>query len=236
MKKWAMLLATVATVVVVAVTAVGDRRSGDGPSTSTAGGSAPATGFGGDLLAGITVVAERRHAPVRYRRAAFGAAWTDDSDAPMGHNGCDTRNDILSRDLSDKTFVRTQSCPNAVASGSLVDPYTGQTMHFTRGPETSGRIQIDHIVPLAYAWDMGAYAWDDATRTRLANDPRELVAVDGPSNDNKKDSPPGRWMPSNEGFHCQYVEQFAAVSRAYGLSIDAGSAAVMRQVESGCGG
>ncbi|WP_344999636.1 HNH endonuclease family protein [Tsukamurella soli] len=241
MRAWAALLVAVLTAVSVACSAVGDRRAEQAGATgavSTAGAppGRATVAAAGDPLAGIRIVAARAKAPVRYRRAAFGEAWTDDSGAALGHNGCDTRNDILDRDLTDKTYVHVHSCPRAVATGTLIDPYTGQTMHFVRGPKTSAKVQIDHIVPLAYAWDMGAYAWDDAKRTRLANDPRNLVAVDGPSNDNKKDSPPGRWMPSNEGFHCQYVEQFAGISREYGLSVDAGSAAVIRQVESVCRG
>ncbi|BDH58316.1 membrane protein [Tsukamurella sp. PLM1] len=180
------------------------------------------------------IVPARERAPVKYRRAAFGRAWTDDQAAPLGHNGCDTRNDVLDRDLEDKTYVRTSACPNAVATGTLVDPYSGSTLRFERGPNTSAKVQIDHVVPLAYAWDMGAWNWDDARRTDFANDPRNLVAVDGPANENKSDSPPGRWMPSNERFHCQYARQFAFVAREYGLSVDRASAAVVDQAANTC--
>ena len=96
--------------------------------------------------------------------------------------------------------------------GELRSPYTGKTVVFRRDRNATA-VQIDHIVPLAYAWDMGAWSWDDAKRAAFANDPRNLVAVDGPANENKRDSPPGRWMPSNERFHCQYVRQFAFVAR-----------------------
>ena len=84
-----------------------------------------------------------------YRRAAFGDAWTDDNDAPGGHNGCDTRNDILDRDLVDKTYVAIRRCPAAVATGTLHDPYTNETINFVRGNQTGAAVQIDHIVPLA---------------------------------------------------------------------------------------
>lgn len=70
---------------------------------------------GTDVLAGIAVLPQRSHR-YDYRRAAFGEAWDDDNDAPLGHNGCDTRDDILNRDLTDKTYVATKRCPNAVAT------------------------------------------------------------------------------------------------------------------------
>ena len=77
----------------------------------------------------------------------------DDNDAPGGHNGCDTRNDILDRDLVDKTYVSIKRCPNAVATGTLHDPYTNATVAFVRGNQIGASVQIDHIVPLALAWD-----------------------------------------------------------------------------------
>ncbi|MDF0532117.1 HNH endonuclease family protein [Tsukamurella sp. 8F] len=231
-KAWAGLVIAVSTAVVVAATSLGDR--GVQTPSSTGRTEVTASPFG-DVLVGVAVLARRERAVIPYRRVAFGEAWTDDQDALLGGNGCDTRNDVLDRDLAEKTYVEIRSCPRAVASGVLADPYTGARVRFQRGPKTSAKVQIDHVVALAYAWDMGAYAWDDAKRTRLANDPRNLVAVDGPSNENKRDSPPGRWMPANERFHCQYVRQFSAISREYGLAVDRGSAAVIRQVWKGCG-
>jgi hypothetical protein len=103
---------------------------------------------GTDVLAGIAVLPVRAHR-YDYRRAAFGDAWTDDNDAPMGHNGCDTRDDILNRDLVDKTYVSIKRCPDAVATGTLHDPYTNKTIAFQRGAHTGESVQIDHIVSAA---------------------------------------------------------------------------------------
>ena len=110
---------------------------------------------GADVLLGVNVVPKRSHR-FDYRRSAFGDAWDDDNDAPGGHNGCDTRDDILNRDLVDVTYVFTKRCPNAVATGTLHDPYTNAIIAFQRGAKVGEAVQIDHIVPLAYAWDMGA--------------------------------------------------------------------------------
>lgn len=188
---------------------------------------------GTDVLAGITVVPLRPHR-YDYRRPAFGDAWTDDTDAPLGHNGCDTRDDILTRDLADKTFVAVKRCPDAVATGTLHDPYTSKTIAFARGAKVGEAVQIDHIVPLSYAWDMGAADWPGAERLRFANDPANLLAVDGQANQDKGDSPPALWMPPNTAFACQYAMQFIAVLRGYSLPVDLASTGVLRRAAATC--
>ena len=186
-----------------------------------------------DVLAGITVVPARIHR-YDYRRPAFGDAWTDDNDAPGGHNGCDTRDDILNRDLVDKTYVSTKRCPDAVATGTLHDPYTNATIVFQRGARTGEAVQIDHIVPLALAWDMGAYNWPVPERVRFANDPANLLAVAGQANQDKGDSQPALWMPPNNAFWCQYGMQFIAVLRGYQLPIVQASADALRNAAATC--
>ncbi|OBI39213.1 hypothetical protein A5709_11570 [Mycobacterium sp. E1386] len=188
---------------------------------------------GTDVLAGIAVLPLRAHR-YDYRRAAFGDAWDDDNDAPLGHNGCDTRDDILNRDLVDKTYVSTKRCPDAVATGILHDPYTNTTIAFQRGAKVGEAVQIDHIVPLAYAWDMGAYAWPAGERLRFANDPANLLAVQGQANQDKGDAPPALWMPPNAAFACQYAMQFIAVLRGYSIPVDQPSTRVLRQAAATC--
>ncbi|MCD4550115.1 MULTISPECIES: HNH endonuclease family protein [unclassified Schaalia] len=149
----------------------------------------------------------------RYDREAFGARWAD-----IDHNGCDTRNDILSRDLSQVTYKKgTKNC--VVLSGKLQDPYTGQLIDFERGNETSKKIQIDHIVPLANAWASGAWEWDEATREKFANDPENLLAVDGPANQEKSAKTADEWLPKNKDFHCDYVKRQVKVKYAWKLSV-----------------
>jgi hypothetical protein len=210
--------------------------------TSTAGersrefvarGDVPTVQPGTDVLAGIALMPNRVHR-YDYRRAAFGDAWTDDNDAPGGHNGCDTRDDILNRDLVDKTYVAIKRCPDAVATGTLHDPYTSTTIAFQRGAKVGEAVQIDHIVPLALAWDMGAYDWPSAQRLRFANDPANLLAVQGQANQDKGDSEPALWMPPNDAFHCQYAIQFIAVLRGYGLPVTAPSVPVLRRAAASC--
>ncbi|MCW2688643.1 MAG: rane protein [Mycobacterium sp.] len=226
------LSATVALAVLVACQVVagsGDDRA----AWFVAQADIPTVTEGVDPLDGVAVV------PVRvrgydYRRAAFGDAWTDDNDAPGGHNGCDTRNDILNRDVIDKTFVSIKRCPDAVATGTLHDPYTNATVAFVRGNQIGASVQIDHIVPLALAWDLGARFWTDELRVRFANDPANLIAVAGKANQDKGDGEPAAWMPPNTAFWCQYAVQFVAVLRGYALPIDEGSATVLRQAAATC--
>lgn len=188
---------------------------------------------GADVLAGIGVLPARVHR-YDYRRTAYGDAWDDNNDAPLGRNGCDTRDDILNRDLADKTYVVTKRCPAAVATGTLHDPYTNAVVAFQRGAKVGEAVQIDHIVPLAYAWDMGAFGWPDPERLRFANDPANLLAVQGQANQDKGDSPPAQWMPPNAAFACQYAMQFIAVLRGYSLPVDEASTGVLRKAAATC--
>ncbi|MCV7434575.1 HNH endonuclease family protein [Mycolicibacterium bacteremicum] len=206
---------------------------GAGSARFVAEADTPTVAAGVDVLAGVAEI------PVRvpgydYRRDAFGDAWDDDNDAPGGRNGCDTRNDILDRDLVEKSYVSIKRCPNAVATGTLVDPYTNESIAFVRGNQIGASVQIDHIVPLALAWDLGARDWPDELRLRFANDPANLIAVAGGANQDKGDSEPALWMPPNRAFWCQYAVQFAEVLRGYRLPVDASSARVLREAAGTC--
>ena len=194
---------------------------------------APTVTAGTDVLAGVSVVPDRVRGD-DYRRAAFGSAWDDGTSAPGGGNGCDTRNDILRRDLVDTTAVATKRCPQAVATGTLRDPYTNATVAFMRGNKVGASMQIDHIVPLAYAWVMGARDWPAGMRARFANAPANLLAVAGNANQDKGDQPPGAWMPPNSAFWCQYAVQFIEVMRGYRLPVDDASAQRLRAATRTC--
>jgi len=175
-------------------------------------------------LAGLAI--KGRAPGTGYSRDAFGAAWAD-----VDHNGCDTRNDILARDLTDLTFEDgTHDC--VVLTGTLDDPYGGDTIDFERGPD-SARVQIDHVVALSDAWQKGAQQWDTATRTRFANDPANLLAVDGPINQAKGAGDAATWLPPSTGFRCAYVVQQIRVKAAYGLWVTQAEADAMdRQLDS----
>jgi hypothetical protein len=221
------LLSIIVAVRVTVTTANGSR------SELSASADIPTVQPGVDILGGIRTVPVRLR-DYNYQRAAFGDAWDDDTSAPGGHNGCDTRNDILDRDLVDKTYVSIKRCPDAVGSGTLHDPYTNATVAFIRGNQVGASVQIDHIVPLAYAWDMGARDWPADIRLRFANDPANLLAVSGKANQDKGDQPPGAWMPENIAFWCQYSVQFADVLRGYGLAVDQASADEIRKAAASC--
>ncbi|NTY60851.1 HNH endonuclease family protein [Mycolicibacterium sphagni] len=225
---WLAVIAALSVIVAVQV-----MNSTGEPDRMVARADVPTVPAGTDVLDGVVIVAQRVRG-YDYRRDAFGDAWDDENSAPGGHNGCDTRDDILDRDLVDKTYVFTKRCPQAVATGVLHDPYTSATIPFTRGANVGQAVQIDHLVPLAYAWDMGARDWPDAIRIRFANDPANLLAVAGQVNQDKGDQPPGGWMPPNHAFWCQYATQFAAVLRGYSLPVDQASADELREAAATC--
>lgn len=182
-----------------------------GPSTSSTVTTAPAAEALRELRA---LPVSDAYVPARYDRDAFGQAWAD-----TDRNGCDTRNDVLRRDL---TAVVTKPGTNGcvVLSGTLHDPYTGRTIVFERGNTSSLAVQIDHRVPLSYAWRHGAASWTATQRELFANDQAaNLLAVDGPANEEKSDSGPAEWIPANTGDACSYAASFVSVASKWHLSI-----------------
>ncbi|OBJ24840.1 deoxyribonuclease [Mycobacterium colombiense] len=151
-----------------------------------------------------------------YDRSLFGQAWTDDVTVAYGHNGCDTRNDILRRDLV-TVEIKPDSNGCTVLSGALHDPYTDNTVEFHRGQGTSSQVQIDHLVALSDAWQKGAQKWDAGTRRNFANDPINLQATTGSINEQKGDADTATWLPPNKSYRCTYVSRIVDVKATYGL-------------------
>ncbi|WP_434612557.1 HNH endonuclease family protein [Arthrobacter sp. A5] len=162
-----------------------------------------------------------------YDRLAFGEAWLD-----VDRNGCDTRNDILARDLMQGQLVTGSGC--LWVSGKLADPYTGEELDFSRGAQSSKAIQIDHVVALGNAWQTGAQQLTVEQRQSLANDPLNLLAVDGPTNVQKSDGDAATWLPPNRAFRCRYVARQISVKAAYRLWLTQAEKDAMKRVLSAC--
>lgn len=161
-----------------------------------------------------------------YERDQFGDGWADlDGDCQ------DTRDEILIRDLPDEQLDQRQC---RVLSGTLHDPYTGRTIDFRRGKGTSGEVHIDHVVPLAYAWRGGAWRWTHEQRVAFANDPDNLLAVDGPANMAKGDAGPSEWLPPDPAAHCDYAARWTEILRRYELEPKLEDAKILRQIHAGC--
>lgn len=180
--------------------------------------------------------------PVRglpdYEREAFGPPWAD-----VDRNGCDTRNDVLKRDMEGETFKEgTRSC--VVQRGTLRDLYTGEITEYDKGqclpkapqPELCiSRVHVDHIVPLAWAWEHGASDWNPEQRKRFANDPANLRATEGAVNMAKGDDGPAQWLPPHSLAHCDYAVSWQAVLDAYGLLAGPADADALAEVLGRCG-
>ena len=158
-----------------------------------------------------TLAVKGRAPKTGYTRAQFGTAWAD-----VDRNGCDTRNDILTRDLTNIVYKSgTQNC--VVLTGILLDPFSGEKIEFTRGVSTSSEVQIDHVIPLSDAWQKGAQKLSATTRTALANDPLNLLAVKGRLNSQKSDGDAATWLPPLKSYRCTYVARQIAVKAKYSL-------------------
>jgi uncharacterized protein DUF1524 len=205
----------------------GETLGSAGPEESASGAAGGGGNGGGAALAAVDSLAVKGRAPkTGYARDRFGSAWAD-TDA----NKCDTRDDILKRDLADVRF-RSGGCK--VSAGELKpDPYSGKEVAFTRG---RSEVDIDHIVALSDAWQKGAKYWDASKRIALANDPLNLRAVDASTNCSKGDGDTATWLPPNAAYRCPYVANQVAVKKKYGLWVSAAEKAAMKKVLSGCAG
>ncbi|MFI5757499.1 HNH endonuclease family protein [Streptomyces sp. NPDC051569] len=153
-----------------------------------------------------------------YARDKFGYAWMDSADGvPLARNGCDTRNDVLARDGRQVKYRSGSDC--VVISMTLRDPYTGKAIEWRK--EAATKVQIDHVMPLSYDWQMGAARWNESKRKQIANDPLNLLPVDGPANSSKSDSGPASWLPPDKRIRCSYSVRFAQVSLKYDLPVTA---------------
>ena len=192
------------------------------PTAQGAPASTPAqTDYASAALASLDV---KGRAPMTgYSREEFGPEWSD-----VDRNGCDTRNDILRRDL-----VRTTVRNCVVYSGVLYDPYTRKVIQHERGRYG---VDIDHVVALGNAWQTGAFRWTPEQRKEFANDPLNLLAVDSSANRQKGDGDAATWLPANKGFRCAYVARQIAVKAAYRLWVTPPEKAAMKNVLADCPG
>jgi Protein of unknown function (DUF1524) len=185
----------------------------------------------GDAATALAALPVKGRAPqTGYDRDQFGQSWRD-----IDHNGCDQRNDVLARDLTDVEYKPgTHDC--VVQSGTLADPYSGHTIPFRRGQDTSDDVQIDHVVALGDAWQTGAQQLDAGARERFANDPLNLIATDGAVNQSKGDGDAATWLPPARGYRCAYVARQVAVKTKYHLWVTAAERDAIATVLSSCPG
>jgi hypothetical protein len=175
-----------------------------------------------------TLAVKGRAPKTGYARSEFGQTWAD-----VDRNGCDTRNDILKRDLTEVLLKeKTRNC--VVLSGILIDRYSGETINFVRGNITSMEVQIDHVVAMSNSWQTGAFKLTLAQRTALANDPMNLFAVKGRLNSQKGDGDAATWLPPLKKFRCAYVAQQIAVKAKYSLWVTAPEKEAMMRILTTC--
>ena len=165
-----------------------------------------------------------RAAKTGYTRAQF-PHWSDPD-----RNGCDARNDILKRDLTNITYKEgTRDCK--VIAGQLLDPFSGKVIIFS---PTKVVIDIDHVVALSNAWQTGAAYFDKSVRTQIANDPLNLLAVDSKLNRQKGDGDAATWLPPNKSFRCEYVARQVAVKAKYKLWVTEPEKVAITKILSNC--
>lgn len=198
-------------------------------AVTPAGTQSPGTAaapLASDVLARLVV--KGRAPKTGYQRSLYGDGWSD-----LDGDGCSTREEILQRDLTGMTYRRSGRCA-VVATGVLNDPYTGRTLSFRRGPATSSIVQIDHVVALMDSWQKGAQQLTPERREAFANDPLNLLAVEGKANQAKGAGDAATWLPPNRAYRCAYVARQVAVKAKYGLWTTAAEKSAIARLLSTC--
>ncbi|MFC9649995.1 HNH endonuclease family protein [Streptomyces sp. NPDC056937] len=218
----------------------GGSSAGSGPDAAAGRAVSPLTNSDGTKpgLAALTTEADKADArklieelttkgrgpKTGYDRDEFGYAWMDTADGvPLARNGCDTRNDLLKLHGRNVQFRASSDC--VVVSMDLYDPYTGKDIAWKKAK--AAEVQIDHVVPLSYSWQMGAARWPESKREQLANDVLNLLPVEGRANSVKRDSGPAAWLPPNKKIRCSYAVRFAQVALKYALAVTTADKATM---------
>ncbi|MER7762032.1 HNH endonuclease family protein [Streptomyces sp. NPDC097619] len=165
-----------------------------------------------------------------YRREEFGKTWTDDTAAIGGRNGCDTRDDVLRRDLRELREGDRNPC--VVLSGVLHDPYTGKELPYSY--RKASQIQTDHVVALGAAWRAGAWAWTPQRRLEYANDLDVLLAADKATNYEKSSRTPDKWRPPRRAYWCEYARRWIGIKDKYGLSVTPPEQQALRELLDTC--
>lgn len=204
-------------------------QQGQQPTSSVQQAEVPETVNSKSLTSeALATIAIKGRAPkTGYSRAQFGSGWQQ-----VGL--CDVRNHVLKRDMTEVKTTSDTDC--TVLSGTLDDPYTGKRISFVRGFQTSDDVQIDHIVALSDAWQKGAQQLSEQKREEFANDPLNLLAVDGPANQQKGDGDAATWLPPNKLYRCRYTARQIAVKVKYVLWITRAEHNAMRRILDSCPG
>ncbi|MFF3017549.1 HNH endonuclease family protein [Streptomyces sp. NPDC057939] len=212
-----------------------DRARGSAPALlarvpTASPGFPPAAAAAKGQLAGLKVEWGRNWQT--YRREEFGRYWSDGTDAVGGRNGCDTRDDVLRRDL--KELREGDRNPCVVVSGVLDDPYTGTRIPYSY--RRASQIQTDHVVALGAAWRGGAYAWTPRRRLEYANDLDVLLAVDKQTNQDKGSRTADKWKPPRRAFWCEYGRRYTGIKAKYGLSVTPPEKTALEELLATCPG
>ncbi|MEU1409611.1 HNH endonuclease family protein [Streptomyces sp. NPDC005728] len=202
---------------------------------SPAAATAPARSFGsGHRAASETVslftavsrlpVEEEPDPRVGYDRDKKFPHWTA---GLILNDGCDTRKEVILQEAVEAPEVGPKC---RLIGGRWFSAYDQKWL------TSASSIDVDHMVPLAEAWDSGAASWTQERRRAYANDqgvPASLIAVSGGSNRQKADKDPADWLPV-AAYRCQYVADWVATKLRWGLSADAGEVDALSKVAEDC--
>lgn len=206
------------------------------PLTDLTGTESPAAIGEVDREAVRTIIEDLHTSPRRsngaYDRSAQYGSWSSNTGSADTTFCGSTREDIRNRDLDEVQYKANDHC--AVDSGVLEhDPYTGRSIEFSR--QQSPALEVDHIVPAEYHYDMIGHRETQKEREAFFNDPENLIMADATSNSSKRSSGPSEWLvPDNPSYICTYIARFSYIADKYHMPVDPADQRTMLQTIDTC--
>ncbi|MCL7377449.1 HNH endonuclease family protein [Streptomyces sp. 35G-GA-8] len=185
--------------------------------------TAPAVVAPMTLTDGINLLPVAEEVREGYKRTLF-KHWVD-----ADRDGCNTRMEVLIEESRTKPTIEA-GCK--VTAGTWYSYYDGLTFN------DPSKLDIDHMVPLAEAWDSGAFMWKPERREAYANDlnsPRSLLAVSAKTNRSKADQDPTTWLPPLADARCTYIADWVSTKLRWQLSVDQAEQTALTRIAGGCG-
>jgi len=140
----------------------------------------------------------------------------------------DTRQEVLIKSSSiPVTFKTSKECK--VESGSWYDYFSAKTW------SNPSDLDVDHIVPLAWAHGHSASGWSKDKKELFANDFENLLAVEDNLNQSKSAQSPDTWLPPNQSYRCAYIKHFDRIVTKYHLVYSSSEKRTITKMLSKCG-
>lgn len=157
------------------------------------------------ILSLIVSCAQVSHKTSKYDRKEW-PHWVD-----ADHDCQNTRQEIL--------IARSQVPVSTDRRGCRVIKGKWNDYYYPEVHTVSTSVDIDHLIPLKHANDIGADVWTKDEKEKFANDPENLVVTNKIYNRKKGAKTIAEWLPVHHEYACKYIAQWIRIKKKYQLHL-----------------